>query len=333
MIPNRAAATPDERNRVPHRVSTTWWTLGLPAVVLAVCGTLALAWRSELPEPLAAHWGPQGVDGTSSFVGLVLPVIGATGLLSVGMWAVGFFLGRPAMTRRLANAMAAWFAVFLAGVLLGVLAGQRGVADAAHAGDIDRALTLGAALATASAVAIALLTPDDAPHSTAAPIPADAPTVPLANSEQITWVRAVGQRSGPGIALAVLTFSAVLGATTRQWPLAIVLALVLGPMLIAELRWTVTVDRNGLTARSGLRWPTLHVPLDEVQGAEVVTVRPLREFGGFGLRIGLDGRTGAVLRKGPALQVHRTGGRVVVVTVDDAETGAAVLNTLASRAR
>lgn len=123
------------------------------------------------------------------------------------------------------------------------------------------------------------------------------------------------------------------GVTTGLWPLAAVLALVLGPMLVAVLSWTVTVDRTGFTARSGLRWPTLHVLLDEVEHAEVVTVRPVRDFGGFGLRTAMDGRTGAVLRPDPALKVHRSEGRVMVVTVDDAQTGAALLNTLAARTR
>ena len=65
----------------------------------------------------------------------------------------------------------------------------------------------------------------------------------------------------------------------------------------------------------------------------MVDVSPFAEFGGWGYRVGRGGRVGIVLRSGPALQVERTGGRSLVVTVDDAATGAALLNTLAARAR
>ena len=95
--------------------------------------------------------------------------------------------------------------------------------------------------------------------------------------------------------------------------------------------WTVTVDQRGLVARALLPRPRVVVPLGEVEHAEVVHVSPVREFGGWGLRMGLDGRVGVVLRGGEALEVARTGGRRVVVTVDDAATGAALLNTLAAR--
>ena len=59
----------------------------------------------------------------------------------------------------------------------------------------------------------------------------------------------------------------------------------------------------------------------------------MAEFGGWGYRVGRGGRVGVVLRTGEALQVQRTGGRAFVVTVDDAATGAALLNTLAARSR
>jgi hypothetical protein len=85
--------------------------------------------------------------------------------------------------------------------------------------------------------------------------------------------------------------------------------------------------------RSSLGRPRIVVPLDEVVRAEVVEVSPVAEFGGWGYRVGRAGRVGIVLRSGQALQVERTGGRSLVVTVDDADTAAALLNTLAARSR
>ncbi len=106
-------------------------------------------------------------------------------------------------------------------------------------------------------------------------------------------------------------------------------ALVLGSFA----SFVVTVDGRGLTARSSLGWPRVRIPLDEVVAAQPVAVSPLREFGGWGYGITLAGRVGMVLRRGPALEVERTGGRTFVVTVDDPETGAALLLSLADRAR
>lgn len=57
-----------------------------------------------------------------------------------------------------------------------------------------------------------------------------------------------------------------------------------------------------------------------------MTVNPMGDFGGWGLRLSVDGRVGVVLRTGEALQITRRKGRPFVVTVDDAETAAAVLS-------
>lgn len=60
-------------------------------------------------------------------------------------------------------------------------------------------------------------------------------------------------------------------------------------------------------------------------------VSPVREFGGWGRRIALDGRSGYLTRAGEALVVHRVGAPDFLVTVERADEAAAVLNTLASR--
>jgi hypothetical protein len=67
--------------------------------------------------------------------------------------------------------------------------------------------------------------------------------------------------------------------------------------------------------------------------AETRQISPFGDFGGWGLRTALDGTVGVVVRGGSAIAVERTGGRRFVATVDDASTGAALLNTYAERAR
>jgi len=74
------------------------------------------------------------------------------------------------------------------------------------------------------------------------------------------------------------------------------------------------------------------VPLTAITGVRTVEVRPMRDFSGWGLRFGNLG-WGLVLRGGSAIAVDREGRSPFVLTVDDAETGAALLAALAQRAR
>lgn len=328
-----SATTAQPTTPVPFRRSTAVWTLAVPLLVVTVTLMVALSWRSALPDPLAVHWDREGADGYSSFLAFTLPMLGGVAVTAVVLWAVGTYLGRAAMTRRFADGMAVWLSFFLASVLLTTLEAQRGLTDASAAVVADGDLALSLAVATVAGALAAVLTPADPDRPTAAPIPDSAPTLTLAPQEHAAWVREVGRRSSAPLVVAAMAFGAFIGAVTGLWVFATVLAVALGLLLVAMLRWDVTVSGEGLTARSLLGHPRVHVPLDEVEHAEVVDVDPFREFGGWGMRTGVDGRTGIVLRKGPAIEVHRTGGRIVVVTVEDAVTGAALLNTLAARGR
>ncbi|GAA3029785.1 hypothetical protein GCM10020000_03060 [Streptomyces olivoverticillatus] len=58
----------------------------------------------------------------------------------------------------------------------------------------------------------------------------------------------------------------------------------------------------------------------------------MRDFGGWGYRA-RPGASGIVLRSGDAISARLTTGSEFVVTVDDAATAAALLNTLADRER
>lgn len=320
------------RTPAPHRGITLVWTVVVPALVTLAGSAVALSWRDDLPDPVASHWGPGGVvDGYSTLTTLLLGLGGLTLAFCAFTALVGTLAGRAAMSRRFACGMAVWFALFLQGVLLSTLAMQRGLADASAAPGTSTALGVALAVATLAAVVVAWLVPGDAAVAASATPPPGAPRLDLGASEHAAWVGQVGQRGVVvGVVGAALLATAI-SLASGLWLFGAVLGAVLVAVMAATLRWTVTVDARGLTARSLMRRPSLHVPLAEVESAEVVHVDPLREFGGWGLRIGLDGRTGVVLRGGPAIQVRRSGDRVVVVTVDDAATGAALLNTLAER--
>ncbi|KMM46993.1 hypothetical protein CWIS_02250 [Cellulomonas sp. A375-1] len=325
-----ALATP-VRTPVPHRLSSTLLGLVLPVALLAGSALVALSWRHELPDPVATHWGTDGPDGFSSFGGALAPLL--LGLvLCVGAWAMAFWAGRDGAMRRIAVATSAGLGTLFALILLGTLSAQRGLADAAQAPGVGGTI-VGALLgALAVGIAAALLVPRDAPLPTSARVDPDAPRVPLSATQRAAWSRTVTAPAAVVSAVVAITASVVLVVALGAWPVLVV-PVILAALLAVTLVWRVTVDDKGLQARSLVGWPTVRVPLDEVERAAVVDVRPLREFGGWGYRLGRGGRSALALRAGQAVEVHRTGGRVLVVTVDDAATAAALLNTLADRAR
>jgi hypothetical protein len=90
----------------------------------------------------------------------------------------------------------------------------------------------------------------------------------------------------------------------------------------------VRTDEVGLTVEFGLLpWLRKRIPLARIRDAGHRDVRAFRDFGGWGYRI-KGGSTGIVQRSGDALAVRLDSGREFVVTVDNARTGAAVLNGL-----
>ncbi|MBO0900814.1 DUF1648 domain-containing protein [Cellulomonas sp. zg-ZUI222] len=317
----------------PHRLATTLTTLVLPLAVTGTAVAVGASWAPRLPDPVATHWGPSGApDGFGSLTemlllsGLVVPV------LALGMWALAFFAGRDTSTRRLAAAASTFLAVMMSGLTIGSLAGQLDLPDAAASPDIDPTLGVSTALGVLAAVVVALLVPRTAPQPATAPPDAAAPRTDLAPTERAAWSATVTSPVGTGVG-AVATITTAVLAIASDAPYMLVVPALLGLLLAATLVLRVSVDARGLVARSPLGWPSMRVPLDEVVVARVATVEPLREFGGWGYRVGAGGRVGFVLRRGEAVEVERTGGRVNVVTVDDAATAAALLNTLAERSR
>lgn len=324
---------------VPNRVLTTLLALIVPFALLAHAIGWMVAMLPELPDPVATHWGadglPDGFGNPTSTIGVLVAIVVP---FTIGMWAIGFFLGSAAATRRLSVFFALWFAVAMVGLLTGSLVIQRGLTDGTQAPGIGLPMALSFGAATVVGWLGALAVPADRPQPTRLPVPDSAARLPLRPDEPGTWQQtvelpALGRVVGIGAALSVLLGGVALigGVTTGVLTLA---TLALVTLLLAVLgRWSVTITPDGLTARSVLPRPRTLVPIDEVESAEVIDVQPLPDFGGWGYRIDTRGRVGIVLRKGPAILVHRTGGRRLVITVDDAATGAALLNTLADRSR
>lgn len=317
---------------VPHRTMTSVLTLVVPGALVASTFVVAGAWSAELPDPVAVHFGTDGPDGFASLADALWPVALGSAVVAALCWALAFFWGRTAVVRRICAGTAVGLTAFLSALTVGLLDLQRGLSDAADAGGTGLVITLAFAVGLAGAALGAWLTPGDRRQPTGAPVPRDAAVLVLAPDESATWVTHAESRAALVVGASVTVLVVALGLLLSA-PFVLVPAVVVAGAVLSSTWFTVTVDRRGLTVRSAVGWPRFVVPLDEVLKAEVVSVRPLPEFGGWGYRVGRGGRVGVVLRTGDGLQVERTGGRSFVVTVDDAATGAALLNTLAARER
>jgi hypothetical protein len=302
--------------------------LALPLASAAV----AWGWRDELPDPVASHWSGARADGFMSLEADLAVMVGTAALLVALATATGLRAGQSASTRRLSAALSVGLGAMLAVLVTGSLAAQRGLADAATAPAPGTPTALGVAAMVGLGALTWFLVPGDPPSPARDAVPADAPRLPLGAGERAVWLRRTAGGLGIAMGAVALLVATATAVSTRTWG-ALVLPVVLALALAAMFAFTVRVDAAGLTVRSALGWPRSHVPVGEVERASVVEVSPLRDFGGWGWRVGRGGRVGVVLRAGEGLLVERSGGRSLVVTVDDAATAAALLNTMAERAR
>ncbi len=327
-----ASATVQTRARRRRRLSAGWTTLAGLAVLVGAALT-ARSWRADLPDPVASHWGPDGTaNGFSTLDATVGAMLGGGSLLVLGFGAITLWLGHSALTRRIGSAATIWSALFFSILTLGSLNVQRGLTDARDAGDIGGVLLLALVGSLVAAFIVGASVPGDIRQPTAEPVDSTAPRVALPVGEHATWTGATASRAAILLGLAAAALVLALVLLTDMWVLLVVVVLLFG--LIASMSSAVVrVDGDGVTIHSPLGWPRTRVPLDEIVRADVAEVRPLRDFGGWGWRVGRGGRVGVALRRGEALLIERTGGRSLVVTVDGAAIAAGVVNALADRAR
>jgi hypothetical protein len=303
----------------------------LAAVVVAGPALWAWSVRDRLPAEVAAHWGTGGQVTRTEPLVTHLVTFGAIVALVVVAAGVPAVLARlPVAVRRMLAGCAAWTGTLLAAGQVGGLRGQLGLADGMAAPSPTAGLAVGALVGVPVAVAVAAAA-REAPHRVpaASPPPADLPRVDGAGSggEPPTFEASTHGSRGVRVAGVVAAAPLVLLAPVAGWWIAVVGVLV-AALVLAGSRFTTRVDDDGLTVRAA-GWTMVTVPVAEVAEARVVEVDPFWEFGGWGLRVDVHGRTGVVARPGEAVEVLRGDGSRVVVTVDDATTAAGALNTRA----
>jgi hypothetical protein len=219
----------------------------------------------------------------------------------------------------------AGFAALPAAVLLSVVVANLDAPDwhAARGGLVVVPLMLGAAVIGVVAALVGGL-----PAPPVRETPGHRPSVGLRPGQRGFWSsRAVN----PAMlwALALIPVAIALLPAGLPWPTGVWIALVGLVVTALTYRLSATVDAKGVTIRFGLLgFPWRHLALTAIREA---TARELSTFGdgGLGLRFNpVTGTTAYKVRGGPALALALENGRTVLVSVDDPETGAGLVNDL-----
>jgi hypothetical protein len=117
----------------------------------------------------------------------------------------------------------------------------------------------------------------------------------------------------------------VIGLATWSWSTVVLILLGMVVLVFAEVR--VTVGHKGAVVSLGwLGIPSWTVPMSSISRAEVETVNPMA-YGGWGYRL-RPGVRAFVTRSGESLRLVRDDKADLVLTVDDASTGAGLLNSM-----
>jgi hypothetical protein len=297
--------------------------------------SVAILANLDLPAQVAVHWGLDGVDRVASRGDLIAPVAIFVPLIAVLMVVALVFASRMATHPLLGRFMVALSSTVGLGVAfipvaLGIA--QVEVVDVESVSVGTGLLAVGSAILAAAmiGVALAFLAPRTAVVESAF---GEAPALALGESERASWSRSVGpSRVALGIlGAAIAVVVAVLLIAGAPLVLTLVVSVVTAGVT-GLLFWRVTVDANGITVRSALAVPRVQIRPADVVAARAIEVSPMRQFGGWGIRIGASG-WGIIVRSGSAIEVERVGKSPFIVTVDDAATGAALLTAIAQRAR
>jgi hypothetical protein len=249
---------------------------------------------------------------------------------------IGYFMARAT---RVAG-MNAWMPAIAMGITVFHAVGMGVGSVVLNSSPLAPALPLagGLVLAIAAAMTTGWLLPREAPRTDrveaadALPVRSGEVAVWTSTLELPTWFIAL--IAGVAAVLIVLGVSLLLTLGSRIWPIFLAPTLLLVVLLVTA-HFVVTAGPRGFIVRSGIGWPRLSIPAADLAKAGVISVDPMADFGGWGFRwvIGPShkGRWGILTRHGPALEVFRLDGRSIVVTVEDAGTAAAVLETYAKK--
>lgn len=306
------------------------WVVG----VLVLLVVFPLTARDRLPDRLATHWGAAGEPDDSMpfwaatfFPALIWLVMAAVAVFP--LWRARWDAGEAAAAPGWAGVTLGFTGVTLLGAQASVVRANLDRADWREAGSVTTWAVV--TLAGAAAVgAVALLAGRRARGTVP---PTAGPAMEIPRGQRFVWL---SRASNPwlhlmaavsGVVALAATAAAVGGlAGAEAVPLAGTFALVALVVLgCASVQARVT-ERGLEVAFGPLGWPTRRWTADGIASAWVETRTAMR-VGGWGYRLSGLGTT-VMLRGGECLVIRTAKGKDFAVSVDDAERGAALLNSL-----
>ncbi|MDJ0952527.1 MAG: DUF1648 domain-containing protein [Acidimicrobiia bacterium] len=302
-----------------------WLNLILaPAVLLALIVLPFVLYWSTLPSPMAIHWGLGGEPNGSAPPAVALLIL--AGLFVAMTVAVRRVLSRTPLEAP--SFIAGLYAVgaLLVGVSwLSVLA-NRDAASWSDAGEVGWIELLGLIVLALFAGAIGWVIAGGRSSEPAGPS-SPSPTLDVAAPSSAVW-------SGRGIGKVTTVIAvAILIAAVFTWGWSAILLVVIAVVALMFSIVRTTVSARGVVVSLGWwGFPVWTVPMETISRAEVEVVNPMA-YGGWGYRV-RPGVRAVVVRSGQSLRLVRNDATDLVYTVDDAETGAGLINAiLTERAR
>jgi hypothetical protein len=312
----------------------------LPAALAAAMVAVPAALWSRLPGQVADHWTAAGTaNGTAPRLAAFL-ILGLLAIPGIGLVLFGW-----AATRRGARLTPAtgakalsWAAKIPLGRFIMAISASAVsmVAVANLGGGGPRSASVSPASLVGTVGGPALLAAGAGyllrRHGGLGAVDGDAPrsSLGLRTGERAVWSgRAHAWWAWPA-GLLLVAAGALVGAVTAQWvPAGLLLAV--GVLLLEFVAVRVRVAARGVTVGYGpLGLRLTRIPLRRIASAEAIE----RKQFAFGYRgsLLLYGAAAVIVRPGPALRLTLRDGKTFLVTVDDAATGAALLNDLIAAA-
>lgn len=306
----------------------------LPLIWAILAAVVVALWRSDLPDPIATHWGARSMpDGFGSadqplWMLLVVALIVIVAGIAITVTAPSSPIARSFV------GLTSGLSAFLAVLIVGLTVVQRGVADAAQVAFPGWVVPVAGVIGVGAGFLAAAVIPPWM-GTLASPASESAEALPIGPNERVVWSSAVTSPLPIVLIAGLAVVATAVGAVLlgMWWMLTITAVLLVAMATMLTVR--VTVDCNGLRVRGVLGWPRTRIAAADIATVGTTRVRALRDFGGFGYRMAvtgpLRGARGIVLRSGEALVVTTREGRTEVVVVDDAQSGAAVLEAVRLR--
>ncbi|KPN21770.1 MULTISPECIES: hypothetical protein [Arthrobacter] len=309
------------------------WLIGVTAGPLAA-GLLAGAWMfsvaGNLPDPLASHWGPDGVDGYMSLPGnaaIAVFVCGGSGALVAGLAIAARATSRA--VARIGVGFGLAMGIAMTGLAVAVVAGQIGLDDASQASASAPVIWTSVLVAALTGAVLGWLyrpgeverlqSPETREQSNAASGPLLSATARAAAAAQQSL--AVNVSMGPVKWLLSMGIGAVvtLSLVFILPPLGL-LGIPAAALMLAFCQGKIVIDPDGVRVLAGGFWKLMPLSYEEIRGESVEDIIAM-DFGGWGYRL-TGGSVGFIMRSGPALVLTAGFKQRFVFSMPDAETAA-----------